>query len=124
MFYGNHNHDASEQLSTQVRACISWRESSKLKWHADADARWCCDSQTVLALKAFSAKEYRVRRAWVNAWLRGFQISTRPSLIQLSAYRAPGNALKQATHLCHFVVIAPEPDPMIGVLYSTVQSHK
>jgi hypothetical protein len=63
MFYGNHNHDASEQLSTQVTACISSRESSKLKWHADADAdaRWCCDSQTVLALKPSSTKGYRVQ---------------------------------------------------------------
>jgi len=39
------------------------RESSKLKWHADAeaDARWCCDSQTVLALKPSSTKGYRVQ---------------------------------------------------------------
>jgi hypothetical protein len=61
MFYGNHNHEASEQLSTQVRACVSSRESSKLKWHAEADAQWCCDSPMVLALKPFSTKEYRVR---------------------------------------------------------------
>ena len=106
MFYGNHNHDASEQLSTQVTACISSRESSKLKWHADADAdaRWCCDSQTVLALKPSSTKGTEYRRAWVNAWLRDFPISTRPSLIQLSAYRAPVNALKQHDICCICVI--------------------
>jgi hypothetical protein len=56
MFCGNHNHEASEQLSIPARACISWRESSKLKWlaDADADARWCCDFQTVVASQAVS----------------------------------------------------------------------
>jgi hypothetical protein len=61
MLYGSHNHDTSEQLSTQVRGCISSRESSRLEWQADADVGWCCDSRTVLALTPFSTKEYRVR---------------------------------------------------------------